>query len=449
VARRRNKAKDLPPAEATVTDLDHDGRGVGRVEDKVVFIDGALPGERVRFRYTRTGRQYDQGQVLEVLEAAPERTEPGCPYFGLCGGCALQHLAPDAQVTAKEGFLRDNLQRLAGVGPQQWLAPITGPDWGYRAKARLGIRSVAKKGVLVGFREKAGRYVTDMDQCPVLDPRLERLLLPLRELVAGMSRPDRVPQAEVAASESDAAVVIRHLTELTDEDVRRLRAFQAEHGVVVEAQPKGPETAHPIDPERPADLHYRLPEDDITLYFHSTDFVQVNAEVNRQLVTRALDLLAPEPGERVVDLFCGLGNFSLPVARRGAEVLGLEGESGLVERARANAAANGLSERTGFEVADLAAEEGELPDLDGADKLLLDPPRSGAMAVVKRLPAASEPGAPARVVYVSCNPATLARDAGYLTEVLGYRLSAAGIANMFPHTAHVESVACFDRPEAG
>lgn len=445
MARRRNKAKDLPPAEASVTDLDHDGRGVGRVDDKVVFVEGALPGERVRFQYIRTGRQYDQGQLLEVLEPAAERTKPGCPYFGLCGGCALQHLAPDAQVAAKEGFLRDNLQRLAGVEPEEWLTPITGPDWGYRAKARLGIRAVHNKGVLVGFREKAGRYITDMDQCPVLDPRLERLLLPLRELVAGMSRPDRVPQAEVAASEGDAAVVIRHLTELTDDDWRRLRAFQAEHGVVVEAQPKGPETAHPIDPEQPAELHYRLPEEGITLHFRSTDFVQVNAGVNRQLVARALDLLDPRPGERVVDLFCGLGNFSLPIARQGAHVLGVEGEQALVERARSNAAVNRLSEATDFRVADLADEEAALPGLADADKVLLDPPRSGAMEAVKRL--GEQP--PGRVVYVSCNPATLARDAGYLTGVLGYRLSAAGIANMFPHTAHVESVACFDRPGAG
>lgn len=446
MARRRNKAKDLPPAEAAVTDLDHDGRGVGRVEDKVVFIDGALPGERVRFQYTRTGRQYDQGRVLEVLEPAAERAEPACPYFGLCGGCALQHLAPDAQVAVKERVLAENLRREGGTEPEQWLDPITGPDWGYRAKARLGIRAVHNKGVLVGFREKAGRYITDMDQCPVLEPRLERLLLPLRELVAGLSRPDRVPQAEVAASEGDVAVVIRHLTELTDDDWRWLRDFQATHGVVVEAQPKGPETAHPVDPERPADLHYCLPADGITLYFRSTDFVQVNADVNRQLVGRALDLLDPQPGERVVDLFCGLGNFSLPIAARGADVLGLEGESALVERAQANAAANGLAERAGFDVADLAVEEAEpLPGLAGADKVLLDPPRSGAMVAVKRL--GEHP--PGRVVYVSCNPATLARDAGYLTSVLGYRLSAAGIANMFPHTAHVESVACFDRPQAG
>ncbi|HKL78299.1 MAG TPA: 23S rRNA (uracil(1939)-C(5))-methyltransferase RlmD [Gammaproteobacteria bacterium] len=434
---------DLP--EITIDDLDHDGRGVGRVDDKVVFVDGALPGERVRFQYTKGGRQYDQGKLAEVLVPSPDRVEPACPVFGLCGGCSLQHLAPAAQVQAKEHHLRDNMQRTAGLAPEQWLAPIDGPHWGYRAKARLSVRQVRNKGQLVGFRERASSYVTVMDACPVLDPRLDALIQPLKELVAGLSRPDRVPQAEVAASEGDACVVIRHLTELTDADRQRLADFQAEQGIVVETQSKGPETAGPLDPARPADLFYQLPEFDLTLRFRSTDFVQVNQEVNRQLVSRAMALLGPAEGDEVLDLFCGLGNFSLAAAARGAQVYGLEGEQALVERAAANAHDNGLSGQTAFTAADLTETPlTEIARARSADKVLLDPPRPGAVEACKQL---VELG-PERIVYISCNPATLARDAAVLANG-GYRLASAGIANMFPHTAHVESVACFERGETG
>jgi 23S rRNA (uracil1939-C5)-methyltransferase len=427
--------------ETVIEDLDHSGRGVGRVGDKVVFVDGGLPGERVRFRYTKGGRHYDQGVAEAVLEASPDRVEPACPVFGLCGGCSLQHLDGAAQVAAKERMLRDNLERVAGLAPENWLAPIDGPHWGYRAKARLSIRRVRNKGVLVGFRERASSYVTQMDACPVLEPRLEGLIEPLKELVAGMSRPDRVPQAEVAATDGDAAVVIRHLTELTDQDRALLADFQERYGVVVETQPKGPETAAPLDSDRPARLFYELPGSGVTLHFRSTDFVQVNRQVNRQLVARALELLHPGPGERVLDLFCGIGNFSLPMAAAGAEVLGLEGEAGLVARAGSNAEVNGLAGRTDFRTADLEAVPlAEIPGTRGTDKVLLDPPRSGAVEAVKQL---AESIRPRRVVYVSCNPATLARDAGVLTHA-GYRLRDAGIANMFPHTAHVESVARFE-----
>jgi len=434
-------SESLP--EIRIDDLDHDGRGVGRVDDKVVFVDGALPGERVRFRYTKGGKQYDQGKLEEVLEASPDRVEPPCPVFGLCGGCSLQHLAPEAQVAAKEAQLLQNLQRTGGLSPEERLAPLDGPHWGYRAKARLSVRQVRNKGQLVGFRERASSYVTVMDACPVLEPRLDALIQPLKELVAGLSRPDRVPQAEVAASEGDACVVIRHLTELTEADRERLLAFQAEQGVVVETQAKGPETATPIDPDRPADLFYRLSEFDLTLRFRSTDFVQVNQEVNRQLVSRAMELLAPETGETVLDLFCGLGNFSLAAAARGAQVVGLEGERALVERAEANARANGLTDQTRFATADLSETPlSDMAEARKADKVLLDPPRSGAVEACKQLVEI----APRRIVYVSCNPATLARDASVLAHG-GYRLVAAGIANMFPHTAHVESVAWFERED--
>ncbi|KPV40111.1 hypothetical protein AN478_08135 [Thiohalorhabdus denitrificans] len=427
--------------EVRIDDLDHDGRGVGRVEDKVVFVDGALPGERVTFRYTKRGRHYDQARVAEILEASPDRGDPPCPVFGLCGGCSLQHLDPEAQVAAKDRMLADNLERTGGVSPERRLDPLDGPHWAYRAKARLSIRSVRNKGVLVGFRERASSYVTQMDACPVLAPRLEPLIPALKELVASLSRPDRVPQAEVADTEGDAVVVLRHLTELTDSDRQLLLDFQRQQGVVVETQSKGPETAMPIDPERPADLRYSLPEFGLTLRFGSTDFIQVNAEVNRQLVSRALALLEPGEGDRLLDLFCGIGNFSLPAAVRGAQVVGLEGEEALVARAADNAAANGLQERTRFATADLT--ETRLADIPGAaecNKVLLDPPRSGAVEAVKQLAGELRPR---RVVYVSCNPATLARDAAILAQA-GYRLKEAGIANMFPHTAHVESMARFE-----
>lgn len=430
---------------AHVSDLDHDARGVARVEGKVVFVEGGLPGETVALHYTKRGRHYDQARAEEVLEASPDRVNPPCPVFGLCGGCSLQHLAGAAQIRAKEGWLKGNLEQEAGIQPEQWLAPLDGPHWGYRAKARLSARQVRRKGVLVGFRERASRYVTQMDACPVLDPRLDALIEPLKGLIAGMSRPDRIPQAEVAASEGDAAVVVRHLTELTDDDRARLHDFQAEQGVVVETQSKGPDTAAPVDPDRPADLHYTVGDPAVTLRFASTDFVQVNAEVNRRLVARVLELLNPQPDDRVLDLFCGLGNFAVPLAARGAQVRGIEGEQALVKRAQSNAAANGVAERTAFRVADLTTAA--LTDgLEGetVDKVLLDPPRSGAVEAVKQIGAL----APRRIVYVSCNPATLARDAGILGH-MGYNLTAAGVANMFPHTAHVESIACFDARKEG
>lgn len=432
-------AAELP--ETVIEDLDHEGRGVGRVADKVVFVEGALPGERVRIQYTKGGRRYDQARVAELQEPSPQRVEPPCPVFGLCGGCSLQHLSPEGQIPAKEGWLRSNLEHTAGLLPDNWLPAIDGPHWGYRAKARLSIRHVPRKGVLVGFRERASSFVTQMEACPVLDPRLDALIEPLKELVAGMSRSDRIPQAEVAASEGDSAVVLRHLTELTPADRDRLGAFQEAHGVVVETQSKGPDTAAPMDPTRPADLFYSLPEFDLRLDFRATDFVQVNLAVNRQLVHRAIGLLDPRPGDRVLDLFCGLGNFSMAAARRGARVDGLEGEPSLVERASANAAANGLSEAAGFATVDLdAVPLTEVPAARAVDKVLLDPPRSGAIEAVKQL---AEIG-PERIVYVSCNPATLARDAAVLTHG-AYRLESAGIANMFPHTAHVETVARFIR----
>jgi len=428
--------------EVRIDDLDHDGRGVGRLGDKVIFVSGALPREQVVVRRTKQGRHYDQGEAIRILEPSPDRAEPPCPVFGICGGCSLQHLRPEAQIAAKERLLAENLQRTAGIRPESWSPAIDGPHWGYRAKGRLSIRQVPKKGVLVGFRERAGRYVTQMHRCPILEPRLDALIEPLKELVAGMSRPDRVPQAEVVASEGDVVVVLRHLTELTAEDRDRLRAFQDRQGVVVEAQSKGPETAAAVAPERPARLYYDLPGSGIRLEFTSTDFIQVNPWVNRELVDRAMALLDPGPDEHLLDLFCGIGNFSLPLAKQGARVTGLEGDAPLVERAGANARGNGLEEYAAFHKVDLEEVPlGELAQARVATKVLLDPPRSGAVEPIKALASGIRPE---RIVYVSCNPATLARDAGILTHA-GYRLDTAGIANMFPHTSHVESIARFER----
>lgn len=427
-------------AEARIESLDYEARGVARVDGKATFIEEALPGERVRFRYERKRRRHDQGTTIEVLEPSPERVAPPCPHFGRCGGCSLQHLAPAAQIVAKERMLAENLARLGRVAPERWLPPILGPDRGYRRRARLGVRHVEKKGgVLVGFREKRRSYITPLDDCLTLDRRVAALLPALRELIAGLSRPDRLPQIEAAAGDEAVALVFRHLEPLTEADRARLRTFAQAHGVQVHLQPGAPETVHALWPDPAPALSYALPEFDLRLVFSPTDFIQVNAEVNRRLVHRAMELLAPEPTDAVLDLYCGLGNFTLAAGRRAGRVLGIEAEPGLIARARANAGRNGLS-NVEFRAADLAGALAPRPwERFRFDKLLLDPPRTGAIEALRGLSA----DGPRRIVYVSCNPATLARDSQYLAEALGYRLAAAGVADMFPHTAHVESIALF------
>ncbi len=438
-------AAEAEEAQAVVEALTDDGRGLARVAGKVVFVDGALPGETVRLRYRRRRRRYDTARLVEVLHPSPERVTPPCPFFGTCGGCTLQHLAPEAQVRAKQQILAEQFRRLGGgLEPGVWLAPVTGPVWGYRRRARLGVRVVPKKGgVLVGFRERAHSYITGLDACLVLEPRLSALLPALRELVAGLSAPDRLPQIELAAGDAEAALVFRHLVPLTDADRERLRDFGTRHGVQIYLQPAGPQSVTPLYPERPAPLEYALEDFGLVLAFGPTDFIQVNAAVNRAMVRQAVAWLDPGPHEAVLDLFCGLGNFTLPLARRAGRVLGLEASADLVTRARANAARHGLANAE-FRVADLyapeAGEGGGWGDFH-FDKLLIDPPRSGAMEAIKRLP---EPG-PKRIVYLSCYPATLARDSAYLVHARGYRLAAAGILDMFPHTRHVESMAVFVR----
>jgi 23S rRNA (uracil1939-C5)-methyltransferase len=440
----------------TVESLDLDAQGVARRGDgKVVFIEGALPGEVVTCSTGRSKKQWEQGVMTALRRESPQRVRPVCPHFGLhagaCGGCKMQHLHPMAQVAIKQRVLEDNLWHLAKVRPEQMLRPIEGLAWGYRHRARLSVRHVAKKGtVLVGFHERKSRYVADMQVCPVLPQRMSRMLMPLRELIGSMDQRDRLPQLELAVGDEVTALVLRHLEPLSGADLQRLRDFGAAHGVQWWLQPKGPDSVRRLDDEGPP-LDYALPEFGVRLPFVPTDFTQINASINGVLVAQALRLLQLQGHERVIDWFCGLGNFSLPLATRAAQVLGVEGSPALVQRARDNAVRNGLSARTRFEARDLFAfGAADLVAQGPADRWLVDPPREGAFALAKALAdlhAAPVTGwtAPRRIVYVSCNPATLARDAGLLVHQAGYRCAQAGMVNMFPHTAHVESMAVFER----
>lgn len=430
-------------AVTRIESLTHEGWGVGRIDGKAVFIEGALPGEEVRFRYLTRRKTYDTGRLVEIITPSPDRRVPPCPHFGVCGGCSLQHLAPAAQLLAKQTILLETLARIGKLAPDEVFAPIAGPAWHYRRKARLGVRVVEKKGgVIVGFRERRHSFITPLASCETLEARVGALLPALRELITGLSRPDRLPQIEVAGGDSELALVFRHLEPLTDADIARLRSFGEAHRVQIHLQPKGPDSIHLLWPEAAAPLHYDLPAFDVRLEFGPSDFTQVNAATNRALVERAVNLLDPQAHERVLDLFCGLGNFSLPLARRAAYVLAVEGDAALVEKGQRNAALNDIR-NVEFAQADLYSEAAPFPwDYRQFDKLLLDPPRSGAMQAVKALPA----DGPRRIVYISCFPATLARDGEYLVHVLGYRLLGAGVTDMFPQTSHVESIALFERP---
>ena len=436
-----------------VESLDLEGQGVAHdSEGKVVFIEGALPGEQVQVQVHRRKHNWEQASMTALRQGSSQRVTPQCRHFGICGGCKMQHLQVAAQLAAKQRALEDGLWHLAKVKPEQVLRPIEGPAWGYRYRARLSVRHVAKKGkVLVGFHERKSSYVADMDSCEVLPRHVSELLAPLAALIATMDQRDRLPQIEVAVGERVTALVLRHLEALTPADAQRLRGFAAAHAVQWWLQPKGPDTAHLLDTAAEA-LAYTLPEFGITMPFKPTDFTQVNHLINQALVSRALHLLDAQPGDRVIDWFCGLGNFTLPIAMRARQVLGLEGSEALVARARGNAAINGLAAKTEFAARNLfEITPAELLALGTADLWLIDPPREGAFALAKALADNAGQAAPAgayepprRIVYVSCNPATLARDAGLLVHQAGYRCSAAGVVNMFPHTAHVESIAVFD-----
>jgi 23S rRNA (uracil1939-C5)-methyltransferase len=450
---------DLPPnppalPSVTIASLDQEGRGVARVEGKAVFVEGALPGEEVTIATLKRKPTYEIARAETVVRASAARVRPRCPHFGVCGGCTLQHFDAGAQVATKQRALEDALWHLGRVRAAQMLPAIHGPAWGYRHRARLSVRYVPKKGgVLVGFHERRSSYVADMTSCAVLPPKISALLPQLRQLVEGLTVRDRLPQIELAvgdavpaagepARESAFVLVLRILAPLAATDEDRLRAFATDNGVQFYLQPAGPETAAPFHPPE-ANLAYALPEFAVIFPYSPTEFTQVNPAINRVLVRRAIALLDPRPGERIADLFCGIGNFTLPIARRGALAVGVEGSAALVRRAEANAASNGLAGRVSFHTANLFAATAEsFEALGSLDKALVDPPREGAIAVAKALPPV---GGPRRIVYVSCNPATLARDAAVLVHERGYALAAAGVVNMFPHTAHVESVALFER----
>jgi 23S rRNA (uracil1939-C5)-methyltransferase len=439
---RAARAANAAIETGMIVDLTHEAEGVIRGEGKTVFVAGALPGERVSFRRVSFHKSHDEAELIEVHEASPDRVAPRCAHFGVCGGCALQHLDPRAQLRAKQKELADNLERIGRVAPEEWLPPLLGPVWGYRRRARLSSRYVSKKGrSLVGFREKQGKYVADVARCEVLAEPVASLVGNLGELLTGMQRRESVPQIEVSLSDGERVLVMRVLDPLPESDLEALRAFEREHGLRILLQPGGLDSVAPLTPG-PVDLHYRLDDFDLRLDFGPTDFVQVNGAINNAMVARAIELLQVSAGDRVLDLYCGLGNFTLPLARRAAAVVGVEGEAGLIERARANARRNGL-QNTAFHVADLSvAPDRTLPWMRGGyDKVLLDPPRVGAREV---LSAVAQLG-PHRVVYISCHTGSLARDLGLLTQEHGFRLRAAGVLDMFPHTTHVESMAVLER----
>ncbi|MYN12253.1 23S rRNA (uracil(1939)-C(5))-methyltransferase RlmD [Pusillimonas sp. TS35] len=428
-----------------IESLDLEARGIARREGKVVFVEGALPGERVQVTVTRRKPSYDTARVERIVRASSQRVEPPCPYFGVCGGCAMQHLEPSAQVAVKQRVLEDALAHIGKVRAERMLPPMHGPAWGYRYRARLSVRVVRKKGgVLVGFRERRGSYVADMARCLVLPPHVSALLVPLRALVGQLDQPDRIPQIEVAVGDDTTVLLLRHMEPLSAGDVARLRAFAAEHSVCWWLQPKGPETVHPLDAADADRLAYALPEFGLRMPFKPTDFTQVNHQINQALVSRALGLLDPQPGDRVADLFCGLGNFTLPLATRAAHVIGVEGSKALTDRALEAAKHHGLEGKTQFATLNLfEVDEAWLRGLGVFDRMLIDPPRDGAEAVSRALVALAPHERPQRIVYVSCSPGTLARDAGILVREGGYHLAAAGVINMFPHTGHVESIAVF------
>jgi len=542
--RVQQPANETPSEEGVVAAITHEGEGIIR-GGKTAFVAGALPGERIRFRRTKRHRQHDDAQLLEVLEPAADRAQPRCAHFGVCGGCALQHLAPESQLAAKQLELKDNLERVAQVMPDQWLEPLRGPVWNYRRRARLGAKYVIKKGrVVVGFRERLAPYVAALDRCDVLAAPADALITPLSEMLTGLSIRERLPQIEVAVADNATALVLRVLSPPTPDDIAKLHAFEKEHQVRFYLQPAGLDSVHRLPPRageegmgglgatpraaaapslaagtdsaeqhalppnlvtaadsaerhahllnlataadsaerhahllnlataadsgerhalppnlgfasgtasHPAELPltYALPAFDVTLEFTPTDFIQINGPINEALVSRAVELLAPEPNSRVLDLFCGLGNFTLPLARKAAQVVGVEGDRDLVKRASANARRNGI-DNAEFHIADLAKAIGDTPATAPAwakqpfDYILLDPPRAGAremLPTVARL-------APKRVLYISCHPGSLARDTGMLVHQFGFTLRAAGVLDMFPHTTHVESLALFELANA-
>ncbi|WP_026350195.1 23S rRNA (uracil(1939)-C(5))-methyltransferase RlmD [Bordetella sp. FB-8] len=434
------------PEVLNIESLDLEARGIARREGKVVFVEGALPGEQVLASSVRRKPSYEIARVDEVLLPSSQRVAPRCPHFGVCGGCVMQHLEPTAQVAIKQRALEDTFVHIGKLKPARMLPPLQGPSWGYRYRARLSVRWVPKKGgVLVGFHERKSSYVADMRECPVLPRHVSDMLMPLRAMIASMSAPARMPQIEVALGEKVTVLVLRHLEPLTDGDLAVLRAFAREHDVQWWLQPKGPDTVHSLESEHADALAYALPEFGLRMPYRPTDFTQVNHAINRALISRALTLLDPQPTDRVADLFCGLGNFTLPLATKAREAVGVEGSKALTDRAMQAAQLHGLAASTSFSTLNLFEVNVDwLRGLGYFDRMLIDPPREGAQAVAQALSLLSPVERPRRIVYVSCNPATLARDAAIMVYEGGYALQMAGVINMFPHTGHVESIAVFE-----
>ena len=439
--KKRQALAALEPFVARIEDLTHQGHGVARRDGKAVFVEGGLPGEEVECVYTARRGRLDEARVVALRQAAPDRVEPRCAHFGVCGGCALQHLAPASQLAVKQRWLLDSLAHIGQVRPDQVLEPLTGPVWNYRRRARLGVKWVAKKGrVLVGFRERGRPYLADLQRCEVLDERVGGLLPELADLVASLSVRERIPQIEVAGGDAVMALCFRVLAAPSAADLTLLRAFGERHGHALYLQPGGPDSVQPLTAEPPT-LSYSLPAFGLELRFQPHHFIQINAVINQRLLVRASELLDLGPDDRVLDLFCGLGNFTLALARHAREVVGVEGDAGLIRWAKSNAAFNGLA-NAAFFTADLTGDLAEADWLHGRyDQIVLDPPRSGALELMPRLAALRA----RRVVYVSCHPATLARDVGELVHRCGYRLIQTGVVDMFPHTAHTEAIAVLAR----
>ncbi len=442
MSRRRRKKLPAEPVILDIEGLSHEGRGVAHLDGKTVFVAAALPGERASCQYTRQRGRFDEAKAVDILQAAPERVEPVCEHAQMCGGCSLQHMHTDAQIRHKQATMLELVQHAAGVQPDEVLPPLTGPVTGYRRKARLGVRYVLKKEtMLVGFREKSSGFLADIKSCKVMHPLVGERLMLLREMIGGLQAYQRIAQIEVAIDDEKTALIFRNLDPLCDSDTQHLKTFAQQQDIAVYLQPGGPDSIVPLWPEDGVDLFYRLPDFDVEIHFQPWDFTQVNTEINRDMVARVIDLLDLSAEDHVLDLFCGLGNFTLPIARRAAQVIGIEGDPGLVKRAAENATRNGL-DNVEFQVIDLAQEEMNFSFMQKAyDKLLLDPPRSGAQEILQQMDLSSLNS----IVYVSCNPATLARDTEILVKQKGFRLSHAGVMDMFPHTAHVESIARFTR----
>lgn len=439
----RPKKKPLPtqPGEIVIDRLSDEGRGIGNINGKIVFVEGALPGETVRFQYTFCSSKRDEGRVIEVLSASPDRVTPPCAHASVCGGCSLQHMAPDAQIVLKQKVLEDHFRRNGGLVPQRWLPPLTGPLLGYRRRARLGAKYVIKRQeMMVGFREKRTSYIADMNQCETMVPEVGHSIVDLKQLLGGLAAHDRIPQVQIAQGDDVTALLFRHLDPLSVEDQAALQQFCEVRGFHFYLQPGSESSLHRVWPAGGEErLSYRLPAFGVELKFHPMDFTQVNPYINEKMVSLAIELLDPQPDDRVLDLFCGLGNFTLPLATRAQHVVGVEGGAAMVVRGKENALHNRL-ENIEFHAADLTKPfEGQSWAHAGFTKLLIDPPRSGALELVSKMTVFK----PQRIVYVSCDPATLARDAGELAKQ-GYRMTVAGVMDMFPHTTHVESIAVFE-----